>query len=134
MNASQKDRRLILKISGFHETAWGARSVILGSDSSRIQWGQALHQALRQCGEHIHIVQEYQKPSRIQHPVFTADGGLSTMQGRVRLCPYFFVEGDAVELVGILATICPADKKIIHGMKDAILLPCWMRELEGSSS
>jgi hypothetical protein len=25
---------------------------------------------------------------------------------------------------GVLATICPADKKIIHGMKDAILVPC----------
>jgi len=24
----------------------------------------------------------------------------------------------------VLATICPADKKIIHGMKDAILAPC----------
>jgi len=29
-----------------------------------------------------------------------------------------------VELAGILATICPADKKIIHGMKDAIMAPC----------
>ena len=28
------------------------------------------------------------------------------------------------ELGGVLATICPADKKIIHGMKDAILAPC----------
>jgi len=24
----------------------------------------------------------------------------------------------------VLATLCPADKKIIHGMKDAALLPC----------
>jgi len=46
------------------------------------------------------------------------------MQGRVRLCPYFFVQGDSVELTGILATVCPSDKKIIHGMKDAIMLPC----------
>jgi hypothetical protein len=29
-----------------------------------------------------------------------------------------------VELAGILATICSADKKIIHGMKDAIMVPC----------
>ena len=50
------------------------------------------------------------------------------MPGRVRLCPYYFVigEGDAAraQLGGALATICPADKKIIHGMKDAILAPC----------
>ena len=27
-----------------------------------------------------------------------------------------------VKLRGVLATICPADKKLIHGMKDAILV------------
>jgi hypothetical protein len=50
------------------------------------------------------------------------------MNGRVRLCPYYFVEGEAesarAELGGILATICPPDKKIIHGMRDAVLAPC----------
>ena len=50
------------------------------------------------------------------------------MKGRVRLCPYYFVsgEGDAArpQLGGVLATIDPADKKIIHGMTDAILAPC----------
>jgi len=50
------------------------------------------------------------------------------MPGRVRLCPYYFVigEGDAAraQLGGVLATICPADKKLIHGMKEAILAPC----------
>ena len=124
VNASQKERNLILKISGFHETAWGARSVILGSDSSRIQWGQALHQALRMSDERLHIIQEYRKPARIQHPIFNEDGSLGSLQGRVRLCPYFMIEGNSIELTGILATVCPADKKIIHGMSDAILLPC----------
>jgi len=33
-----------------------------------------------------------------------------------------------VKLGGVLATICPANKKIIHGMKDAILAPCSMVE------
>ena len=33
-----------------------------------------------------------------------------------------YITGPA--LGGVLATICPADKKIIHGMKDAILAPC----------
>jgi hypothetical protein len=50
------------------------------------------------------------------------------MKGRVRLCPYYFVsgEGDAArpQLGGVLATIVPADKKIVHGMADAILAPC----------
>jgi hypothetical protein len=50
------------------------------------------------------------------------------MKGRARLCPYYFVsgEGDAArpQLGGILATIVPADKKVVHGMGDAILAPC----------
>jgi len=27
-------------------------------------------------------------------------------------------------LGGVLATVCPADKKILHGMRDAMMLPC----------
>jgi hypothetical protein len=46
------------------------------------------------------------------------------MQSRVRLCPYYFVTGDDVKLGGVLATIVPADKKILHGMTDAMLVPC----------
>jgi hypothetical protein len=57
-----------------------------------------------------------------------ATNALVAMPGRVRLCPYYFVvgEGDAARahLAGVLATICPADKKLIHGMKEAILAPC----------
>ena len=33
-------------------------------------------------------------------------------------------EAARATLGGVLATICPADKKIIHGMTDAILAPC----------
>ena len=50
------------------------------------------------------------------------------IKGRVRLCPYYFVsgEGDALrpQLSGVLATIVPADKKIVHGMTDAVIAPC----------
>jgi len=46
----------------------------------------------------------------------------------VRLCPYYFVSGDGdgarPQLGGVLATLNPADKKIIHGMRDAVLAPC----------
>jgi hypothetical protein len=46
------------------------------------------------------------------------------MPSRTRLSPYYFVVDDRAELGGILATVCPADKKILHGMKDAIMVPC----------
>ena len=122
--ASQRERNLIIKASGFHETAWGARSVTLGSDVSREEWLEAIERALDPENDTFHVMQEYHKPSRLSHPVYAEDGSVVPADGRVRLCPYYFVDGDTVELSGVLSTFCPADKKIIHGMKDAALLPC----------
>ena len=53
-------------------------------------------------------------------------GKMEVMEGRVRLCPYYFVDssGKNVKLGGVLATICPSNKKVLHGMSDAILVPC----------
>ena len=38
------------------------------------------------------------------------------------------VETDKVKLRGALATIVPADKKLLHGMSDAILVPSQFAE------
>ncbi len=126
--ATQKERDLIIKISGFHETAWGARSVTLGSDCSREEWQAALDAALNLSGTHLHILQEYRKPRRETHPVFDAEGTVHNQEGRLRLCPYFFVIDGETRLGGVLATFCPPDKKIIHGMQDAAMLPCRVTE------
>ena len=126
LEAGKKERNLIIKISGFHETAWGARSVTLGSDSSRAEWAAAIEQAVAMAEHSLHILQVYQKPRRVSHPVYRRDGSLGSMDGRMRLCPYYFVNAkeQRAQLHGVLATLCPADKKIIHGMQDAALLPC----------
>jgi hypothetical protein len=127
--ASQKERDLIIKISGFHETAWGARSVVLGSDCSRDEWQQGVEQALRLAPTNLHVLQDYRKPVQTSHPVFPAvtagvpAGAAEVRPGRLRLCPYYFVVNGEVRLSGALATFCPPDKKIIHGMTDAALLP-----------
>ena len=125
-DAGRKERSLIIKISGFHESAWGARSVVLGSDSSRSEWKRAIDQAIAMADTSLHVLQLYAKPSRQQHPVYREDGSLFQMESRVRLCPYYFLDEKTqrIQLNGVLATLCPADKKIIHGMKDAALLPC----------
>jgi hypothetical protein len=65
---------------------------------------------------------------RLQHPVYDRPAAgrpatASTEPGRLRLCPYFFVVDGIPRLSGALATFCPPDKKIIHGMQDAALLP-----------
>jgi hypothetical protein len=61
----------------------------------------------------------------VEHPVFRDDGTITTLRGRVRLCPYYFNQPDGETLLGgCLATLVPLDKKKIHGMKDGVLLPC----------
>ncbi len=129
--ASQKERDLIIKISGYHETAWGARSVVLGSDGSREAWQTGVAHAIALAPTHLHLLQVYKKPRRLEHPLFdpqaaagSAPVAAATRAGRLRLCPYYFVIGGRAQLSGALATFCPPDKKIIHGMTDAALLPC----------
>jgi len=123
--ASQKERELILKISGFHETAWGARGVLLGSDCSREEWQEGLEEALKVSADNLHLLQEYRKPKRLSHRLYNGEGtGIYDAQGRLRLCPYYLVVEGEARLSGALATFCPPDKKIIHGMVDAALLPC----------
>ncbi len=128
--ASQKERDLILKISGYHETAWGARSVVLGSDCSREEWQQGVEHAIKLAPENLHLLQVYKKPRRIEHrlyepPVVAGGPAVAVAKaGRLRLCPYYFLIDGQARLSGALATFCPPDKKIIHGMQDAALLPC----------
>ena len=122
---SQKERQLVLKISGFHETAWGSRGVFIGHDLSSAEWSERLTNALEQSSEQPWVLQEFREGRRIEHPVFRDDGSVEMMQGRVRLCPYFFTDGsDHTKLGGCLATLVPADKKKIHGMSDGALIPC----------
>jgi hypothetical protein len=126
---SQKERDLILKVSGFSEHAWGARGVFLGSDLSQADWAKAVDDALREFNRSPRVLQRYHKPALVEAQWFDfATNTVMPMKGRVRLCPYYFVSGDGdaarPQLGGVLATINPADKKIIHGMTDAILAPC----------
>ena len=124
-NFSQKERHLVLKVSGFHESAWGSRGVFIGHDLPGAEWAERLGYALEQSSEQPWILQEFREGRRIEHPVFRDDGSVEMMEGRVRLCPYFFTDNEGeTSFGGCLATIVPADKKKIHGMTDGVLVPC----------
>lgn len=126
MNFSQKERHLVAKISGFHESAWGARGVYVGHDLSGSEWSSVIEKALSDFTKHPWILQQFVTGRIVEHPYFEeGTGNQRIMQGRVRLCPYYFKDATGfVKLGGCLATIVPADKKKIHGMKDGILVPC----------
>ena len=122
---SQKQRELVLKISGFHETAWGSRGVFIGHDMPQKEWADQIDHALGQANEQPWLMQEFKEGKIVEHPVYRDDGTIEMMKGRVRLCPYYFTDDDGqTEFAGCLATLVPADKKKIHGMSDGVLMPC----------
>jgi len=126
---SQKDRDLLLKVSGFSPLGWGSRGITLGADLPHAEWERRIDNALSTFESSPTIMQRFYKGRLFEHQYWdTNSGELKTMKGRVRLCPYYFVEQDRVKLRGALATIAPADKKFLHGMRDAILVPSRIEE------
>jgi hypothetical protein len=120
---NQKERELVLKPSGFSPLAWGSRGVTIGHDHPAAVWGERVDAAMASFGQTPYILQEYRSASVLPaERINLATGGIEPFQSRVRLCPYYFVVGDEASLAGILATVCPADKKLIHGMRDAVLV------------
>lgn len=126
-----KQRQLVLKISGFSERGWGSRGVFIGHDLSQEQWGTAIDEALASFPTNPFVLQEFHRARVVTHPAWDAEKQATwAMQSRVRLCPYYFATSEEDEdpaLGGVLATVCPADKKILHGMRDAMMLPCVAR-------
>lgn len=129
-----KERELVIKVSGWSEKAWGSRGVSVGHDFSQAEWGAAIDHALESFPRNPHLMQRFAHARIIAHPVWNeARQAGQMMQGRVRLCPYYFCgpsasDGEEATLGGVLATIVPADKKLLHGMKDAAMVPCSVHE------
>ena len=97
----------------------------VGHDLPQKEWAAAIDTGLASFPKVPYILQEFRKGRRVAahyHDPVTDE--IVPMQGRVRLSPYYFVAGETVELAGVLATVCPLDKKLIHGMTDAVMAPC----------
>lgn len=134
---SQKERELVSKPSGFSPLGWGSKGVTIGHDHSTESWSERIDIALDSYGQTPYILQKFEAADALPAQRLLPDtnpesgvgmGTVQDFQARTRLCPYFLVQNDEVTLAGILATVCPADKKLIHGMKDAVLIPCQVVE------
>ena len=121
----KSERDYVLKPSGFSELAWGSRGVKVANDLTKDAWHEALREAERSFPKTPYILQRFHKGKRVRVPFLSSSSGeIKEMDGRVRLCPYYFVVGEKTRLGGILATVAPADKRLIHGMSDAIMASC----------
>jgi hypothetical protein len=128
-DATQKERQYVIKVSGFSEQAWGSRGVSIGHDMSQAQWKETLTHALDKFETNPSILQAFHKGRLVMVEYYEpGSGAVFSMEGRARLSPYYFVREGQAELGGVLATVCPKNKKIIHGMRDAVMAPCLIRE------
>jgi hypothetical protein len=122
---SQKEREYVLKISGFSELSWGSRGVYVGQDLPHKEWAEQIDHAIGSFSTNPYILQKFFKGRLVEQPFFNPrTQSIDILKGRVRLCPYYFIGSESkITLGGALATIVPADKKILHGMRDGIMVP-----------
>ncbi len=129
LELSKTERNFVTKPSGFSELAWGSRGVKIANDLTKEEWTQTLEGALASFDRTPYVLQRFYKGKRLRQPYFDrAKDEIAYFEGRVRLCPYYFVIGEEVKLGGVLATVAPADKHLIHGMKEAVMSPCVLKE------
>ena len=126
---SKSERQYVVKPSGFSALSWGSKGVYVGDDLTKDEWMAVLDGGLAIFDKTPHLLQRFHKGRRVQVPYYDAKAGaVKTMDGRVRLSPYYFVAGDEARLSGVLATIVPSDKRLIHGMSTAIMAPSAVSE------
>ena len=65
---SQKQRELILKISGYSELAWGSRGVDLAQDLPHAEWRQAIDRALTRFPSNPMLLQRFHKGRLVEQP------------------------------------------------------------------
>ncbi|MBV8372058.1 MAG: hypothetical protein JOY69_02255, partial [Candidatus Eremiobacteraeota bacterium] len=126
VDLGKSERDYVVKPSGFSELAWGSRGVKIANDLTKDEWTATIETALRAFDTTPYVLQRFHKGKRLRQTYFDRERDeIRTYDGRVRLCPYYFVTGEeSVTLGGILATIAPADKRLIHGMTDAVMTSC----------
>ena len=121
----RSERNLVLKRSGFHPESWGGKGVFIGNDINKEKWKEKLHLALRESSVHPWIMQKFHSAKIQEHPYYDKKGEIQLLSVRARICPYYFLGLDGkLRLGGAFATLVPIDKKKIHGMDEAILVPC----------
>ncbi|HEV2878746.1 MAG TPA: hypothetical protein VGW96_04105 [Candidatus Eremiobacteraceae bacterium] len=122
---SKSERQYVVKPSGFSPLAWGSRGVYVGDNLTHDEWMAVLEGGLNTFDKSPHVLQRYYKARRVRSEYLDVpSNAIKPLDGRVRLCPYYFIAGDEALLSGVLATVVPANKRLIHGMSEAVMVPC----------
>jgi hypothetical protein len=135
LDLGKSERDYVVKPSGFSELAWGSKGVKIANDLTKDEWAATLENGLASFERTPYILQRFHKGKRLRQMYLDRKTDeIRNYDGRVRLCPYYFVTGSQgatqaeVRLGGILATVAPADKRLIHGMTDAVMASCFVKD------
>ena len=52
---SQKERNLLIKVSGFSPLGWGSRGIVVGSDVPQTEWEREIEQAFEDSGRALQL-------------------------------------------------------------------------------
>lgn len=126
---SQRERRLVLKPSGFSELAWGSRGVTIGHDVNQEVWDQAVDSALASFETTPYILQQFHQSRRVGVSYYDVEfDAIRPMTGRARLSPYYMVVDGKTRLCGVLVTVVPAANKVIHGTSESVMMPAMVSD------
>src|SRR5579872_825779 len=101
---SKSERQFVVKPSGFSPLAWGSRGVYIANDLTHDEWMAVIEGGLATFDKTPQVLQRYHKARRVNVDYLdVAANAVRTLDGRVRLCPYYFVAGDDAILSGVLA-------------------------------
>ena len=122
---SKKNREMVIKPSGFCELAYESKGVTVGHDMSEEMWNKNLQNGLDKFKQNPYLLQVFHKAMRkTMHYYDFFEDKVKPMRGRTLIRPYFYIIDGIAKLSGVQAVVCPPDKKILHGMVDAIITPC----------
>jgi len=116
---SRAKRTFVLKPSGFStHSSWSEGVNFLHEKSA--QKAQELIGEAQKDSDTLYVIQDFQKARDIPMHYENAEGGLTPMQARIRLTPYFSMQrGAEGELLTIKATGCE-NTDFIHGSTASI--------------
>lgn len=126
---SQRERRLVLKPSGFSELAWGSRGVTIGHDVNQDEWTRAVDNALASFETTPYILQQFHQSRRVRVRYYDVEADeVRPMAGRARISPYYMVVDGTARLSGVLVTVVPAANKVIHGTSESVMMPAMVSD------
>ena len=116
---SRKERRFVLKVSGFSDLGSWSKGVTFLNKLSQQQCREVIQEAL--AGETTFVIQEFKKGKNFQQEYYDFEkSNLAAMNGRVRFTPYFSARNG--QMLTAKTTMC-ANTDFIHAGTDSINSP-----------